>query len=473
MDEFPLSSQQEYLWEIARFLSPTECVTSRGNPFIALDIDGEVDPSRMKHALAALIERHESLRTTLSDCDLEPRQRVAVMVDPPFAYVDASAAASPDRCRQLAESLIAGHRASEFDVVSGPLWSALLVKVAVSRHILALSVSHLIIDGVSLISMVRQLTRLYAGESLPELKRQYRDFVAASRATDDRLQDKLSYWRERLLPLGSRLSYPTDYSAQPPALISFAAENLQSPYRLEKMGDLCRSAAVTPFIANVTAYAALLARPSQARRVVIGSSVAQLDLKPDEECIGYFLDMIYLAIDIRPNDTLGDLADQVQRRAFEARDNIVPYVELARALNPSFDTERPWPDVHLYDAWLRGRVFESTHSSSVATFGDTTVNLYRPTSGSPPRLVTRQEHQEAYTRYYLPSFYLNNREGTSCYLEYNQAVFKQATIRQMAKEHFSLLGCLATPGMSISEAWRAVSRAALAAEPTHTRTIIR
>jgi hypothetical protein len=470
---FPLSRQQEYLWEGARFRSLGRSVASRANPFIALDLAGELRPERLLGALEHLTARHESLRTTLSDEGPQPSQLVRATIRPPLASVDLADAGSPEQILALAHALVAGHRASEFDFVNGPLWSCLLVKMAPERHVLALSMSHLIIDGVALISLVRQLQDVYAGKELAPLKGQYRDFVEQSRLPDADLECKLGYWREQLLPLPGRLEFPTDHGTPPAPLLAFATEDFRSPLGADRLRQLSRSLGVTPFALNVAAYALLLARPSKAPRVVLGSSVARLDLKPDEDAVGYFLDIIHIPVHIRGSDTLGDLADQVRASVVSAQENMVPFLDLARALNPDFDRQRPWPGINLYDAWLRGRVFETNASATSATFGETTVTLFKPRGGSAPRAVERPEHRAAYGRYYLPSLYLNDAVGHSCYLEYNRALHDAGTALRLTREHTALVGLFSSPETRVSEAWSAFERGDAALRPqTSQRTII-
>ncbi|MET8544519.1 condensation domain-containing protein [Kitasatospora sp. NPDC004799] len=455
--EFPLSAQQEFLWEGARFRSFGQPIASRGNPSIAVELAGELDLGRFRHALELMIRRHESLRTTLTDVGPAPLQRVAEDLEPPMAYVDLADSVPEGRRLQAARALVAGDRGGEFHLVEGPLWSCLVVRIAPDLHVLALSFSHLIIDGVSLISFLDQLGRLYDGEELPPLKQQYRHFAEESRRPAPDLEARLDHWRRHLLPLPGRLSFPTDYSAVPPALISFAEEDFRSPLTAPRLRELSVLNSATPFILNLAAYAAVLARTGGAERVVIGSSVARLDLKADDDQLGYYLDNIFVPVRVRPKDTVGELVGQVRESVAAAQRNIVPYTALAAALKPDFEESRPWPGIHLYDAWVRGRVFEAaTDTAAPASFGSTTVKLFSAPGGSAPRAVTDPRHQEAYSRYYLPSLYLNDAAGSNGYLEYNRAVFARDTVRRLAADQQAFVARLADPRARVDEVWHAV-----------------
>ncbi|MFF3751422.1 condensation domain-containing protein [Streptomyces sp. NPDC002018] len=455
--EFPLSVQQEFLWEGIRFRSFGRSIASRGNPSIAVELAGSLDPGRFRRALKLMIRRHEPLRTTLTDLGPAPLQKVAEDLEPPLAYVDLAETVPGDRRPATARALVAGDQGGEFDLVAGPLWSCLLVRVAPSLHVLSLSFSHLIIDGVSLVGFLRQLGRLYEGEDLAPLKQQYRHFAEESLRPAADAGARVEYWRDRLLPLPGRLPFPTDYSATPPALISFEEENFRSPLTPRQLREVSVRNSATPFMLNLAAYAAVLARTGGAERVVIGSSVARLDLKADDDQLGYFLDNIFIPVLVRPKDTVGELVRQVRSAVVEAQRNILPYTELAAALKPDFEQSRPWPGIHLYDAWVRGRVFEAaTDTAASASFGETTVKLFPAPSGSAPRAVLDPRHQEAYSRYYLPSLYLNDAAGSNGYIEYNRAAFAQNTIRRLAAHQQAFVSRLADPQTRVDEAWRAV-----------------
>src|SRR5215208_355968 len=72
---FPMSFAQERLWFLDQLVP--------NNPFYnmpaALRLHGALDVSALAHALTALVERHEALRTTFATVDGQPRQ----VIQPP------------------------------------------------------------------------------------------------------------------------------------------------------------------------------------------------------------------------------------------------------------------------------------------------------------------------------------------------------------------------------------------------------
>ena len=96
---------------------------SRNNPFIAVELGGQLDVQQFRRALTIMVQRHEILRTTLADLGPDPYQRVMEFLDPPFLFIDLADAVPQDYRMIVANNLVAGERASEFDLAAGdPLW---------------------------------------------------------------------------------------------------------------------------------------------------------------------------------------------------------------------------------------------------------------------------------------------------------------------------------------------------------------
>lgn len=217
---------------------------------------------------------------------------------------------------------------------------------------MTLSINHLLVDAISLASFVRELMRHYTGEEVPDLKHQRRDFVERRRRPIAGIEEKLDHWRRQLLPLRGPPPFPTDYSASPPSMVSWATEHFRSAPDETRLRSVGAATSATSFTLNVAAYAAVLCPVGGAQRVIIGSSVACLDLRPSADMLGYFQDPIFLTVQVRPRDTLGSLIAPVREIFAEVRENVVPYLLLASAVNPDFARPRPWPGSEIAGALI-------------------------------------------------------------------------------------------------------------------------
>jgi non-ribosomal peptide synthetase component F len=310
---------------------------------------------------------------------------------------------------------------------------------------------------VSLMIFLDERSRLYEGREVPPLRYQYRHFVEQSLLPAPDLENRCEYWRRHLPAAGSRFSFPTDYSANPPALLSGEVLRFRSSIAESKIKEICRAASATPFMLYLAAYAIVLTQTGGSEGVIFGSSLARVDLKPDENIIGYSLDMLLMPVRVRRNQTLTDIIAGVRDSVLAAQQNVLPFTVLADALNPDFANERPWPGMNLYDAWVRGRVFEFAEEDSIP-FGDSTISLYSMTEGYLERGLTDARQTDAYARCYLPALYLDDAHGASGYLEYNRAVFLPATAARISSRMGAILEQMAAPATSVEHAWTSLRK---------------
>ncbi|KAB1159166.1 non-ribosomal peptide synthetase, partial [Micromonospora sp. AMSO12t] len=208
----PLSFAQRRLW----FLEHLGRVGHAYHMPLALQLDGRLDHDALRAALDALVARHEVLRTRIVPDGAEAAQRI----DPPGAAFPlrlddltghADAAAALARLQQEEST-------APFDLAAGPLFRGRLVALAPDRHVLLLTMHHIVSDGWSLGVLTRELGVLYAAfhegrpDPLPPLPVQYADYAAWQRQwlTDGTLQRQETHWRHTLADAPTLLELPTD-----------------------------------------------------------------------------------------------------------------------------------------------------------------------------------------------------------------------------------------------------------------------
>src|SRR5262249_857684 len=104
-----------------------------------------------------------------------------------------------------------------FDLARGPLLRASVVRLGRDRHLLLVTMHHIVSDGWSFILFVNELIALYGAASarhprpLPQLPIQYGDFALWQRDffKDEVLAAHVAYWRQCLAGL-EPLELPTD-----------------------------------------------------------------------------------------------------------------------------------------------------------------------------------------------------------------------------------------------------------------------
>ena len=274
---FPPSFAQQRLWFLDQLMP--------ANPFYnipaALRFPVALDHAVLEESLTELVRRHEALRTTFGSVDGQPVQIVA---PPPGAAGGVAVhlrledlRALPAREGEATATRLATQEARlPFDLASGPLLRAALLRLGEQDSVFLLTMHHIISDGWSMGVFFRELSALYAAfatgqdSPLPPLPIQYADFALWQRG---RLQgavlaEQLGYWKRRLagLPL---LALPTDRPR--PAAPSFqgAGHYFTLPAELaERLRALSTRAGVTLFMTLLAGFAALfgaLHRPDRYR----------------------------------------------------------------------------------------------------------------------------------------------------------------------------------------------------------------
>src|SRR5690606_8098950 len=133
-------------------------------------------------------------------------------VDTTITFADLSGLPEARQQAQRA-SLLGYERTRAFDLRTGPLWRASLLRLSEERHLVAVSMFHLIADGWSTGVFLRDLRTAYLaragqGSPLPPLRLPYlaaMGLSAAPRAnragSDPAAQRRAEFWRRTLTPL--------------------------------------------------------------------------------------------------------------------------------------------------------------------------------------------------------------------------------------------------------------------------------
>src|SRR5262249_17522043 len=115
------------------------------------------------------------------------------------------------------ERLAAEEAGRSFDLATGPLVRAVLLRLSEAEHVLLLTMHHIVSDGWSMGIALRELARLYEAFStksaspLPDLEIQYADFALWQRRwlSGEVLEAELTYWKDQLQGLPPALDLPT------------------------------------------------------------------------------------------------------------------------------------------------------------------------------------------------------------------------------------------------------------------------
>ncbi len=336
--DIPTSFAQQRLWFLDR-LAP-------GNPFytvnLAVPIDAAVSIAALRATLDEILRRHEALRTTFAEIDGQPVQVIAEHMPIPLELIDLrhlSSAAAEHRC----ERLTAAESERRFDLEKGPLIFAKLVTLAHRRHVLLLTLHHIVCDGWSLRVLEKELQTIYTAvasgraHDLRDPAIQYADFAVWQRqqVAGTALQEQLAYWRRALENAPEIVLIPDKASNAPP---SFRGAFI--PVRLpvstaERLKRVAADEGATPFMVLLAGFMILLGRYGGLDDVVVGAPVASRSRPELEGLIGFFVNTMVLRGDLSGEPDFRTLLRRVRQNCLDAFSHQdLPFDRLVQELAP-------------------------------------------------------------------------------------------------------------------------------------------
>ncbi|MEE8584973.1 MAG: condensation domain-containing protein, partial [Acidobacteriota bacterium] len=474
-EDLPLSFAQQRLWFLER-LAP-------GNPFynvpIALRLEGELDVSALNHSLAAIVCRHEVLRSCFPEQEGVPFQKI----QPPaasFPLPRVDLQALPEELRDPEADRVAQAEALRpFDLTSGPVIRAVLVLAGSGRlgagcrkkrdsggwgreseaednpsstgfrsplsalrppsSCLLLTLHHLVFDGWSIGVLRSELAALYEAflqhrpSPLPPLPIQYADFAVWQRGWlgGEVLEGLLSYWKERLRG-AAMLELPTDRPR--PEVQEFRGR--QMGYELsselsEELRTVSRRHGVTLYMTLLAAFQALMQRYSGQSDIVVGSPLANRNSPELEGLIGFFVNTLPMRADFSGDPSFAQLLEQVSRTVLESYDHQdLPFEKLVEHVQPERDLSR-------------NPIFQVVFA--VQNFPSATPQMAGLTVDQLPALAHT-------TRFDIEVHLWEGARGLEGFVAFDRELYQESTMSRLAGHYQTLLqGAAADPQQRISE----------------------
>jgi len=435
-DPAPLSFAQRRLWfldELSGGASPFYNIAA------ALALDGPLDPGALAAAVAAIVRRHEALRTTFAaGPDGRPVQAIHPPAPFPLPVVDLRALRAvpmAEIAEAVALRLAREEAARPFSLAAGPLLRVGLVRLAAERHLLTLTLHHIVADGWSLDVFVRELAALYRGQGpqggspeLPALPVQYADFARWQQRwlAGPVLDAQLAYWQRQLAGAPLVLELPTDHPR--PALQTYPGANhpLHLPPALaEALHTLAREHRVTLFMAVLAPFAALLGRWAGQDDLLVGTPIANRTHREIEGLIGCFVNMLVLRADLSGDPEWRQLLARLREVALSAyAHQDLPFERLVEELQSGRDLSR-------------NPLFQVSFSMGSTPWHE--LNLAGLTLGTLPGLEAGPEVE----LFDLTLQIFETPFGLDVRLAYNTDLFDAATVGRMAGHFRALLVALA------------------------------
>lgn len=325
---------------------------------VAWRVDGPLRLERLEPALHELVRRHESLRTCFVEQDGALLRRVHPVGDFELLYEKIDEAGLPAIFERVFRP---------FDLATPSLLRCAVAELDENDSVLVIDAHHLLVDGVSLGLLVRELLALYDDQPLPPVTAQYDEFVGWEQdyLSSEQVDRDGSAWR-RLLP--AKLPSLDFREAQPPeaeAERTFECE--VASFELADVDGLRRLARERGVTMNALLHAIF--------QVFLWSTTGQEDLcygsptagRPSERfdgTIGLFIGVVVYRARLAAGTTFTEVVDAAHEhavRAFELQH--YPFARLSEDLGAGL-ASRPLFEVGFsYEAT---RLFARTQGEEIS-----------------------------------------------------------------------------------------------------------
>ncbi len=333
----PLSYGQQRLWFLDRWLAGRPVY----NMPVTLRLTGRLNAARLTDAVRAVAARHEVLFTVFEEGPDGARQRVLDDRDLPCPTTDLTEL-GPAEAEASALALIGQDALHPFDLANDRMLRVRLFRLAEDLHWLQLTFHHIAFDGWSLEIFQRQLSEAYRGALPAEpLAVQYADYALWQREKMLKAPAAraLEAWTRALdgapavLDLGADRPRPTELSYRG-RTERFALPGVEVAH-LERFAA---AEGVTPYVALLAAFQAMVARHADSDDIVLGSPTAGRGPAALDELVGFFTDSLVIRTSLANDPTFRTLVSRTRGDVLDALSRSrVPFDVAVNHLHPERD----------------------------------------------------------------------------------------------------------------------------------------
>ncbi len=434
----PLSFAQQRLW----FLDQLE----PNSPFYNLPetytISGPLEVEVLEQAINAIIERHETLRTTFHKQEGEPVQTIHDSLKIKIRVTDISDLPEAEMEKQV-QALVQREALTPISLDTLPLFSLSLIKTAPDKHVIVLILHHIISDNWSSQIMMAEMAALYNafknGEPnpLPPMKLQYADFAFWQRnwLSGDVLQKQIDFWKQSLADAPPALNLPFDRPR--PAVQTYNGAYVEfalSPETSKALETLSKQEGVTLFMTLLAAFQAVLHLYSGQKDILVGTPIANRNHPEIEGIIGFFVNTLVMRGDLSGNPTFRQLVARTRETALNAYAfQDLPFEKIVDAVQP----ERDMSHSPLFQVMF-----------ALQTGGKRSIPTPRKSELS---LAPLQAHSNT-AKFDLTLFMVETAEYLSGAMEYNTDLFDRETILKLNERFIKLCdSVVSNPDAAISQ----------------------
>ncbi len=338
-DHVPLAPAQVRLWLLNQLYPES---TSYVLP-AAVRLRGLLDTETLATAIAAVLERHEVLRTVFPESARGPHQQI-VATATAVARLDLTPV---PLAPNAVDAAIADFVHTPIDLTAELPLRVRLLQIAADEHVVVFAAHHISVDGWSLGPLLADVAHAYSSGGQPDwspLPVQYADYtlweldrIGSATETGSLAAQQLAYWTAALSGTSGAAPLPVDRRPGADAAATGGGA-VSFPIRAElaaALSQVARTHDSTEFMTAFAAYAVLLHQLSGCADLIVGTPVAGRGHPALDSLVGMFVNTLPLRTTIAPDASFADVLAQVRANAVAGFDNAdVPFERIVEAVDP-------------------------------------------------------------------------------------------------------------------------------------------
>jgi amino acid adenylation domain-containing protein len=297
---------------------------------------GQLNVEAIHSALSALIERHESLRTSYFRNDGRLCYQVSDENKIDYQVLDLSQ--DPEKYDNILSNELSRHIPDD----TAPLVRWKLVKVSEMMWRLIVSEHHYVHDGQSFRTIINELADLYNSKcehrdfDLPKIPYQYRHYCHSEWARRESAEFKreLRVWCERIEKYAlAHKAMPANLARESGPFVGRQVRRLIGVELVQKIDESARRLGVTRFAMMLSAFAAAVSPQTGSESFLIGSGLANRSSSDYSAAVGMFVNTVPLAVTVGKNSSIADVAKKLSEEIdFALEHGSIPISDIVREL---------------------------------------------------------------------------------------------------------------------------------------------
>ncbi|MFA0960204.1 amino acid adenylation domain-containing protein [Roseivirga sp. BDSF3-8] len=381
-ESYPLSNSQLRLW----LVSQMEQSSVAYNMPKSVLLEGKYDTDKFTQAVYAVIDRHEILRTVFKyNLENEVRQYIRSREELGFNIprVDLSGETDPQKASEL---YIAEDSYKPFDLKTGPLIRAAIIRLSDERHVFYYNMHHIISDQLSMQVMARDVSAFYqafmAGDTpeLPVLNIQFKDYTGwqAEQMASLDFQLHKDYWLGQFKEPVSAIDLPS--LKKRPAVKTYRGKSLAvrvSEKTTSRLRDFMVARDGSLFMGLLAAFKVMVYHYTGERDITVGNIVAGREHADLEDQIGFYINTLALRNKIDAFSSFDFICQQIKENTLRAfKHQAYPFDQLIDDLGIQRDMARsPLFDILIDYHGVSGSHYTFSHTDDILDLGECMVKF--------------------------------------------------------------------------------------------------